>query len=88
VRSAAVAGLLALFLTAAASGAPPRGDARGLALLTRVHRAYVGVPATFAIDRRSLLIQSITVRAQGVRIVEHVRTLRAAPKPLVPRPRC
>ena len=44
-RLAVVGGLLALCVAAAAGAAPPTGDPKGLALLERVHRAYLTVPA-------------------------------------------
>jgi hypothetical protein len=48
----------------------------------------VGGPATFAVDRESLLIRSLTLTTQGMRIVEHARALKSRPAPAVPEPRC
>jgi hypothetical protein len=57
--------LLALCLAVAASAArrlaPPTGDAGGLALLARVHRAYVGVPAVEVSGRVGSLSFRITL---------------------------
>jgi hypothetical protein len=48
----------------------------------------VGGPGTFAIDGKSMLIQSLTITTQGTRILEHAHTLASSPKLAVPEPRC
>src|SRR5205807_8786194 len=39
----------------------------------------VGGPGTFAIDGKSLLMRSLTITTQGMRIVEHARALDRVP---------
>jgi hypothetical protein len=51
--------------------APPTGDARGLALLARVHRAYVSVPAVAVSGRAgSLSFRFTLVLSSGISIAE------------------
>src|SRR5439155_12701897 len=73
--SAAVAGLPAACVVVATGAgrppAPPTGDARGLALLARVHRAYVNVPAVAVSGRAgSLSFRFTLVLSSGIGIAE------------------
>jgi hypothetical protein len=47
-----------------------------------------GRSSTFTIDRATLLVQSITVRAPGKSVTELVRTLAPTPILPTPQPRC
>ena len=47
-----------------------------------------GGPFLFAIDRKSMLIRSITIGAGGKRVLERVGALRSVPRLLLPKPRC
>jgi hypothetical protein len=63
---------------------PPRRTRTGWLLPV----AGDGGPAAFAIEAKSLLIQSLTLATQGTRIVELARNLESRPRLAVPEPRC
>jgi hypothetical protein len=71
-----MAGLLALCVTVATGTArplasPPTGDAKGLALLARVHRAYVRVPGVALSGRAGTLSFRFTlVLRSGIGVAE------------------